>query len=81
VALLRGAALDVILDALDPGPGARTLLRGEGAAETLLLDQVLGHVAELRREILVNKQDVHAGPRQEPQKTVAERGPHAHAKP
>jgi len=59
------AALDVILDALESGPGARTLLRGEGAAETLLLDQVLGHVAELRREILVNKQDVHAGPRQE----------------
>src|SRR5206468_1294415 len=59
VVLFRGAAFDVIQDAFDAGPGARTLLRGEGAAKAFLLDEVFGDVAELGGEVLVYEENVH----------------------
>ena len=57
--VVEGEALDVVLDALDAGPGAGAFLRGEGAAEAFLPDQVLSDVTELGREVLMDEQDVH----------------------
>ena len=61
VGFLPSAAFDVILDPLDlPGP-SRRLLRNEGATEPLQPRQIVGQVAKLRGEVLMNENHVHDG--------------------
>ena len=64
VCFLPRAALHVILDALDAVAVAGRLLGNERAAEALVLHQVAGDVPELGREVLMDEQDMHGGPRQ-----------------
>ncbi len=59
MSLLRGAPLEVILNAFDAVAVAGRLLRDERAADAVLLDQIAGDVPELSGKVLMNKQDVH----------------------
>ena len=54
-----GATAYVVLNALDLASSASGLLRNERAAIAVPLAQVLGDMPKLRREVLVDEDDVH----------------------
>ncbi len=59
VIVLGGAAVDLVLHALDVSDLAATPLGHECAAVLMAFDQMVGNMAELGREVLVNEEDVH----------------------